>query len=93
MLVIWIGICWDANLRRNNSDWEFHKFTGTKWQNIFKSENQSYLINSYRVLMTRARQGMVIFVPEGDKSDHTRKPEFYDPIYDYLLSCGFKELH
>jgi hypothetical protein len=89
----WIGICWDANLRRNNSDWNFHKFMGTKWQNIFQSKNQSYLINSYRVLMTRARQGMVIFVPEGDKSDHTRKPEFYDPIYDYLLSCGFKELH
>ena len=42
--------------------------------------------------MTRARQGMVVFVPKGDIEDKTRKPEFYDPIYEYLLSCGFREL-
>ena len=57
-----------------------------------KPERKTFLINSYRVLMTRARQGMVIFVPEGDKTDKTRKPEFYNPIYEYLLSCGFNEL-
>jgi hypothetical protein len=89
----WVGLCWDANLRRNDRNWEFYSFKGTKWQNNAQTERQFYLLNSYRVLMTRARQGMVIFVPEGDKEDDTRKPEFYDPIYEYLLSCGFKELN
>jgi DUF2075 family protein len=88
----WIGLCWDANLRTANSTWNFHNFVGTRWQNIASPERKLYLINSYRVLMTRARQGMVIFIPEGDQNDITRKPEFYDPIYDYLLSCGFNKL-
>jgi hypothetical protein len=88
----WIGLCWDANLRRNGSNWSFHNFAGTRWQNVARPEKILYLINSYRVLMTRARQGMVIFVPEGNPEDHTRKSEFYDPIYDYLLSCGFNKL-
>jgi hypothetical protein len=88
----WIGLCWDANLRKANSSWNFHNFVGTRWQNIASPERKLYLINSYRVLMTRARQGMVIFIPEGDQNDITRKPEFYDPIYDYLLSCGFNKL-
>ena len=88
----WIGICWDANLRRNGSNWSFLNFAGTRWQNVARPEKALYLINSYRVLMTRARQGMVIFVPEGNQEDHTRKPEFFDPIYDYLLSCGFNKL-
>ena len=88
----WIGLCWDANLRRNGSNWSYHNFAGTRWQNVARPEKVLYLINSYRVLMTRARQGMVIFVPEGNQEDHTRKSEFYDPIYDYLLSCGFNKL-
>jgi len=47
-----------------------------------------YLLNTYRVLLTRARQGMVIFIPEGDPSDRTRQPEFYDPLYQYFIQCG-----
>ena len=88
----WVGLCWDANLRRNDSSWNFYSFKGSSWQNVSQNERKLYLINSYRVLMTRARQGMVIFVPEGDLEDDTRKPDFYDPIYKYLLSCGFDEL-
>ncbi|SVC08081.1 uncharacterized protein METZ01_LOCUS260935 [marine metagenome] len=88
----WVGLYWDANLRKNGSNWSFHNFVGTRWQNIAQPRGRLFLKNSYRVLMTRARQGMVVFVPEGDPDDYTRKPEFYDPIYNYLLSCGFNKL-
>jgi hypothetical protein len=51
-----------------------------------------YLANAYRVLLTRARQGMVIYVPQGDAADHTRPPHFYDGIANYLKACGISEL-
>lgn len=55
-------------------------------------QRQQYLLNAYRVLLTRARQGMVIFVPNGRKSDATIKPEYYDETYEYLTSAGLPEL-
>ena len=88
----WVGLCWDANLRRNRTSWDYYSFKGTKWQTVAQTERKLYLINSYRVLMTRARQGMIVFVPEGDVEDRTRQPEYYDPVYNYLLDCGFKTL-
>jgi hypothetical protein len=86
----WVGMCWDANLRRGSDAWELFQFKGSKWTNVNDTAKRSYLINSYRVLLTRARQGMVIFVPEGDPSDQTRLPEFYDPLYEYLQKCGLR---
>ena len=56
--------------------------------NVNDPSKKAYLVNAYRVLLTRARQGMVICVPEGDVADPTRLPEYYDPIYNYLISCG-----
>jgi len=94
----WACVAWDADLRlnKNHSAWSHHQLrSGTNWQNINKAENQEYQINAYRVLLTRARQGMVIVVPNGDHSvppDETRKPEWYDGIYDYLKEIGIKEL-
>ena len=67
-------------------------FRGNKWQRINKPERQTYLKNAYRVLLTRARQGMVVVVPEGDENDPTRLPEFYDPTFAYLRSLGFTSL-
>ena len=84
----WVGMCWDANLRRGDSEWELFQFKGSKWTNVNDAAKRSYLINSYRVLLTRARQGMVICVPTGDPNDQTRLPELYDPIYEYLKECG-----
>jgi len=55
-------------------------------------ERKNYLMNAYRVLLTRARQGMVIVVPHGDINDHTRKPKFYNPTFGYLKSIGFDEI-
>ena len=84
----WSCIAWDANLRMVDGGWEFKNFRGTEWQNVNDNNKKRYLLNAYRVLLTRARQGMVVFVPEGDDSDRTRKSEFYDPIFEYFLKCG-----
>ncbi len=88
----WVGICWDADLRRVNNEWDFKNFSGTKWQQTNTIAEQQFLLNTYRVLLTRAREGIIIFVPPGDEKDATRLPEFYNPIYDYLKSCGVEEL-
>lgn len=92
----WAVVCWDADLRRDDrgNGWDYYSFRGTKWNKRRKPEQQRYLVNSYRVLLTRARQGMVIFVPEGvdAEEDETRDKNYYDAIYNYLLSCGIKEL-
>jgi len=84
----WACIMWDGDLRYSETGWKTHSFRGRKWQNIRKKERQNYLKNAYRVLLTRARQGMIIVVPEGDTNDHTRKPEYYDPTFNYLKSLG-----
>lgn len=88
----WVCVVWDADLRYAPEDWEYRSFVGNKWQKIHLSHRQMYLKNAYRVLLTRARQGMVIVVPEGEVDDPTRDPAFYDPIYDYLSSLGIQEM-
>lgn len=88
----WACVVWDADLRIDASGWRHHQFVGNKWQNINKAERQTYLKNAYRVLLTRARQGMVIVVPQGDCEDPTRDPAFYDPIYEYLKGIGMATL-
>ena len=84
----WTCVCWDADLRYRNSNWEYMNFKGTKWQNVNDDIRKLYLKNAYRVLLTRARQGMVIFIPKGDEIDPTRKPVIYDDTYNYLKSIG-----
>ncbi len=88
----WGCVCIDANLRRSSGSWSAFNFKGTQWQKVVDPVKFKYLINSYRVLLTRSRQGMVIYVPNGDANDLTRKAEYYDPIYEYFLSCGLPEL-
>jgi hypothetical protein len=88
----WVCVTWDADFRYTKNGWQHWSFKGNKWQKINKPERQNYLKNAYRVLLTRARQGMVIVVPEGDEKDHTRPPAFYNSTYEYLKEIGFKEL-
>lgn len=88
----WAGIIWDGDFRRTKNGWMYKSFVGSKWNSIKKDERQVYLKNAYRVLLTRARQGMVIVVPDGDPADPTRKPEVYDPTYAYLKSLGLPEI-
>jgi len=85
----WACVTWDTDFRYTKQGWEHCSFVGDRWNNIRKPERQSYLKNAYRVLLTRARQGMVIVVPSGDAEDHTRKKEYYDPIFEYLQEIGF----
>lgn len=92
----WTIVCWDADLRRgkDGKSWDHYIFRGTRWNKRNKEEQKRYLVNSYRVLLTRARQGMIIFVPEGvdPEEDSTRDKTFYDSIFDYLHSCGMRKL-
>ena len=85
----WACVTWDADFRYAENRWDNWSFRGNRWQRIRKQESQNYQKNAYRVLLTRARQGMVIVVPSGDKEDHTRNSEFYDPIFEYLSRIGF----
>lgn len=88
----WACVTWDADMRIGPNGWKHYNFKGHKWQNIRKEVLQEYQKNAYRVLLTRARQGMVIVVPKGDSNDQTRLPEFYDPIYEMLLESGVKTI-
>jgi DUF2075 family protein len=86
--VDWACVTWDADLRLTDGDWRHHSFRGRAWENVNKADRQRYLLNAYRVLLTRARQGMAIFVPFGDHRDPTRQPRFYDGTFEYLKGLG-----
>lgn len=88
----WVGVVWDADFRHWPGGWQHHSFVGDRWQRIHKADRQSYLKNAYRVLLTRARQGMVIVVPQGSPEDPTRDPAFYDGTYRYLQQIGIQEV-
>ena len=89
----WACVTWDGDFKYNrHKDWEYRSFKGNKWQKINSPERKLYLKNAYRVLLTRARQGMVIFVPAGDQDDPTRLPELYDSTFHYLESIGFDRI-
>lgn len=84
----WACVNWDADLRFIGHAWNCQSFVGSRWQAVNKAERRQYLLNAYRVLLTRARQGMVIFVPPGDVGDGTRDPAYYDSTFNYLKSLG-----
>jgi hypothetical protein len=88
----WTGVCWDADYRFEYGEWRHYSFRGTKWERANAVEKRLFLKNAYRVILTRARQGMVIFVPRGAPTDPTRPASFYDPTYAYLRLCGLPEL-
>ena len=84
----WAGLIWDGDLIKTSTDWLYKSFVGTKWRNIKDEESKKNKLNAYRVLLTRARQGMIIVVPEGDPLDKTRDGEKYDPTWNYLKDIG-----
>ena len=94
-------VLWDADMRYVDGTWSFYKFNGkNKWNPENNKENQKYMLNAYRVLLTRARQGIIICIPKGNSrltpegfpEDPTRLPEFYDGTYEYLKGLGIKEI-
>ncbi len=88
----WACVVWDGDFRFSPEGWEHWGFRGDSWQRIRKAERQAYLKNAYRVLLTRARQGMVVVVPRGSVNDPTRVPAMYDATYDYLRGLGVTSL-
>lgn len=88
----WTCVAWDADLRYSTRGWEHWSFRGSRWVHINQEEDRNYLKNAYRVLLTRARQGMVIVVPPGDPHDATRSPGFYNSTFDYLRAVGFEAI-
>lgn len=87
----WACVTWDGDFRFNDGCWSHHDFRGSRWTNISNPDNRAYLKNAYRVLLTRARQGMVVFVPPGDIGDPSRPPAFYDSTFGYLKKLGIPE--
>ena len=88
----WACVTWDGDLRFTGSDWSFHDFRGDRWTNVNNADNRNHLRNAYRVLLTRARQGMVVFVQPGDPLDPTRSGNYYDPTFEYLAGLGIPVL-
>lgn len=88
----WACVTWDADLRVVGDRWDYHSFVGAKWQRVNKPDRRRYLKNAYRVLLTRARQGMAIFVPAGNAEDPTRDPRYYDATFRYLRELGLSEV-
>lgn len=85
-------VAWEGDYRYHNGEFGYHRFRGKAWQNVNAEMPRRYLRNGYRVLLTRARQGYVIYVPRGSDIDPTRKPEFYDETFEYLRNAGIREL-
>lgn len=88
----WVCVVWDGNFRFSPSGWQYWSFRGNRWQRIQKEDRKAYLKNAYRVLLTRARQGMVVVIPPGDLADPTRPPEVYDATFEYLRGLGVPTL-
>jgi DUF2075 family protein len=90
----WVGVCWggDFTYDRTIKNWAYRNFAGSRWSELRQEIDRRYLLNTYRVLLTRAREGMIIWVPRGDVSDTTRSPEWLDATADYLRQCGTPEI-
>lgn len=89
----WVGLCWDGDFHYRNGNWAYQNFRGSAWQSVNDPSKRVYLKNAYRVLLTRARQGMIIFIPTADGSDRTRLPSFYDGTAEYFHLCGIPLLN
>ena len=85
-------VAWEGDFRFVNGEITYNSFSGSSWSKVNKKIDQDYLKNSYRVLLTRSRQGFIIYVPKGSGEDATRNPAFYDETYAYLKSIGVVEI-
>lgn len=88
----YVCLAWDINMYYDNGSWVYRNFKGSKWQIIRNEEAKNYLKNAYRVLMTRARQGLIIYLPHGNDRDETRPEKLYNQNYEYFKSLGFPEI-
>jgi hypothetical protein len=87
----YVGLCWGGDLYWHNN-WRVRRFSGTKWQNPKGQDSRDFRLNTYRVLLTRARYETIIWMPTGDPNDPTREPELFDRTAEFLINCGAKML-
>lgn len=90
----YVGVCWGGDLiwDRAAGVWVPRRLNGTTWQKVGEPDSRSWIINKYRVLLTRARLGTVIWVPRGDRHDTTRPPQRYDEIADAMSAAGAHQI-
>ncbi len=90
----WVGVCWAEDLLYDSevSGWVARRFVGSRWQNVLKPATRQFVLNKYRVLLTRARKGLVIWVPPGSDSDRTRDRKWMDSTAEFLVKCGLQAL-
>lgn len=88
----WVCLAWGASFHFDGHKWVYQAFKGSKWNNVKSETVQRYLKNTYRVLLTRARQGMIIFIPRGSESDHTRPNKYYDETFELFKKLGIQVL-
>lgn len=84
----WVGVCWGGDFARHGNGWDFRRLIGSAWQQVQKPATREFIRNKYRVLLTRAREGLVIWVPPGDADDETRDMLHFDATANYLIACG-----
>jgi hypothetical protein len=87
-----VGLAWGGDFIRGDGGWRARNFAGTRWNEVHKPQDRTYVLNSYRVLLTRARYETIIWVPPGDDADRTRPRAEMDAIADFLLACGARPL-
>lgn len=86
----WVGICWGGDFTFDPAAglWEFRRFSGSRWSNVGREIDRQYLLNTYRVLLTRAREGLIVWIPAGDDNDPTRPSAPLNATAEYLIHCG-----
>lgn len=90
--VDWAGLAWGGDLTRSTEGWSIRSFKGTRWTRVGNPTEVDFVLNRYRVLLTRAREGLVIWIPGGDPDDKTRDPRLYNGVFDYLSACGVRSI-
>jgi hypothetical protein len=90
--VDWACIAWGGDLTRQADTWRTRSFRGSRWATVSDSEEREFVLNRYRVLLTRAREGIVIWIPPGDAEDQSRDPRLYQGVFDYLSGCGVRSI-
>ncbi len=88
--VDWTCLVWGADLTRDGHSWEAREFRGTEWQVVRDEQRRAYVLNRYRVLLTRAREGMVVWIPPGSASNATRDPARYQSVWEHLTAYGVR---
>ncbi|MEM6674396.1 MAG: DNA/RNA helicase domain-containing protein, partial [Planctomycetota bacterium] len=90
--VDWACLAWGGDLTRSSSVWDIRRFVGTEWKQVQNDSARRYAINRYRVLLTRAREGLAIWVPLGHPEDETRDPQRFNSVAEFLTECGVRSI-